>query len=176
MARSGVTPAGPARLVRSMRGTAVLLAAAAILVFAAACGIAGGTADQHGVVVGHLPIPFLPPKDARGKAEVIAVTVRAGQRFSVEVDTADAPEYWTQTGAGPDSRIVRVVGDFNAGSCPSGVEGCRVPYYHTLIARSPGTTMMTWIYNAASCRAPAILRARKQCPSVREVQFDIDVR
>ncbi len=153
----------------------LLLTAAAMSVGAAACSRSGATASDHGVVIGHLSIPFV-PKTATGNAEVISATVRAGQRFSVEVDTSDGPEWWTQTGIGPDSRLVKVVGDFNVGSCPAGVTGCRVPYYHTLLARSPGTTTMTWKYNAAPCRAPATSPVRKQCPSVTEVQFDIDVR
>lgn len=164
-----------ARLAPYLRRMAVLLTAAGISVFAAACASAAPAADRHGTVIGHLAIPFL-PKAAPGNADVIMVTVRAGQRFSVEVDTSDGPEWWTQAGAGPDSRIVKALGDFNIGSCPSDQAGCRVPYYHTLIARSPGTTTMTWTYHASSCRAPVISPARKQCPSVRDVQFDIDVR
>jgi hypothetical protein len=175
MAPDGITVARSVGFVRYVPRMAVLVAVAAISVFAAACSSSGATVSQHGVVIGHLSIPFM-PNITTGGAEIIAVTVQAGQRFSVEVDTSDGPEWWTQTGAGPDSRIVKVVGNFNVGSCPADMTGCRVPYYRTLIARSPGTTTMTWRYNSAPCRAPTTSPASKQCPSVTEVQFDIDVR
>ncbi len=164
----------------------MLLAAAAMSVGATACSRSGATVSDHGAVVGHLAIPFRPPV-AKGPAEIIEVTVRAGRRFSIEVDTSDGPQWWTQIAA-PDSRLLTVVGDFNLGSCPADVTGCRVPYYHTLLARSPGETTMTWKYNSGPCRAqapaptasqaasPTASPASKLCPSATKIQFDIDVR
>lgn len=96
MAPDGVTVARSAGLVRCVPRMAVLLTVAAIIVFAAACSSSGATVSQHGVVIGHLSIPFM-PKTTTVSAEIFAVTVRAGQRFSVEVDASDGPEWWAQT-------------------------------------------------------------------------------
>jgi len=175
VATNGMNVSRSGGLAACGRQLGVLLTAALISVSVVACGSSSATTIDHGVVVGRLHIPFL-PKPTTGSAYVVIVTVRAGQRFSVDVDTSDGPAWWTQAGARPDPAIVKVVGDFNIGSCPANETGCRVPYYHTLIARSPGTTTMTWRYNTAPCRAPRTSPARKQCPSVRDVQFDINVR
>jgi hypothetical protein len=157
------------------RRSARALVAGAIGLLAVGCSPSGATTAGHGVVIGHLHIPFV-PQPATGGADVINVSVQAGQRFSVEIDTSDGPYWWNQAGRRPDSRIVEVVGDFNIGSCAPDLVGCRVPYYHTLLARGRGETVMTWRYDAAPCRAPVTSAARKQCPSVTEVQFDIHVR
>jgi hypothetical protein len=175
MAGYGMTLARSGGLTGCRQRMVLLLTAAAMCVSAVACTSSSATPIDHGAVIGHLHIPFVPTVTS-GSADVIMVTVREGQRFSVEVDTSDGPQWWTQAGPGPDSRIVKVIGDFNVGSCPANVAGCRVPYYHTLLARSPGATTMTWRYNTAPCRAPSTSPASKQCPSVRDVQFDIDVR
>jgi hypothetical protein len=175
MAAHNGTAAGYVRLRPRARRSAGAFAAGVVSLLVVGCSPSGATTADHGVVVGHLHIPFV-PKPATGSADIVNVTVQAGQRFSVEVDTSDGPYWWNQTGPRPDARIVRVVGDFNIGSCAQGMVGCRVPYYHTLLARSRGETIMIWRYNAAPCRVPVTSAARKQCPSVTEVQFDIDVR
>jgi hypothetical protein len=90
MAPEGVTVARLVGLARYVPRIAVLLAVAAISVCAAACSSSGATVSQHGVVIGHLLIPFM-PKATTGRADIFAVTVRAGQRFSVEVDTSAGP-------------------------------------------------------------------------------------
>jgi hypothetical protein len=167
-------PAGLALLARRLTAAAL---AGVVGLLAVGCGRSGAVSIDHGVVIGHLVIPFAPAATrGGGAADVIKVTVAAGQRLSVEVDTSDGPAWWSQTGAKPDASIVKVVGDYNIGSCPANQVGCRVPYYHTLLARGPGTATMTWRYNSAACNAPASSPLSKQCPKVRDVQFDIRVR
>src|ERR1022692_746413 len=146
------------------------------LIAAAACA-GPAAARDHGRVVAHLTIPFRPAA-VTGKTEVIRVAVRSGQRFSVKVDTSDGPFYWNQTGRRPDARVVRLAGDFNEGSCASGMVGCRVPYFHTLLARARGTTTMSWQYHDLRCQAvrKRMTQATRSCPSVTVVTFDITVR
>lgn len=152
------------------------LVAVVSLIAAAAC--AGQAAAQdHGRVVGHLTIPFRPAA-VTGTTEVIRVAVNRGQRFSVKVETSDGPFFWNQTGDRPDPRVVRLAGDFNQGSCGSGMVGCRVPYFHTLLARARGTTTMSWRYHDLRCQAERkrMTQATRSCPSVTIVTFDITVR
>jgi hypothetical protein len=151
------------------------LAAFLSLIAAAACA-GPAAARDHGRVVAHLAIPYRPAA-VTGKTEVIRVAVRSGQRFSIRIDTSDGPFYWNQTGR-PDSRVVRLAGDFNEGSCASGMVGCRVPYFHTLVARARGTATMSWRYHDLRCQAlrKRMTQATRSCPSVTVVTFDITVR
>ncbi len=154
----------------------VALVAFLSLLAAAAC--AGPAAAQdHGRVVAHLTIPFR-PASVTGQTEVIKVAVRSGQRFSVKIETSDGPFFWSQAGRWPDPRVVRLAGDFNDGSCASGMAGCRVPYFHTLLARARGTTTMSWKYHDLRCRSvrKRMTQATRSCPSVTVVTFDITVR
>jgi hypothetical protein len=158
---------------------ALMAAAAGWALAAAACSSTAPShrSHDHGLVVAHLSIPFRPAAGAGGR-ELITVTVSAGQRFSVKVDTSDGPYWWSQSGTPPDPRIVRLIGDFNQGSCAPGLVGCRVPYFHTLLARSSGMTTMTWTYHQPPCQAAAKAPspASTACPKVTVVIFDISVR
>ncbi len=158
--------------VRDVLAAAVL--AAGLLV--TACAGPGTPVHDHGSVAGHLRIPFVPAATA-GKTEVVPITVRVGERFSVKVDTSDGPFWWTRTGAPPDPRLVRLAGNFNDGSCSPGLVGCRVPYFHTLVARARGTTAMSWRYHAPGCAAAASASpSGRSCPAVTVVTFTITVR
>jgi hypothetical protein len=129
--------------------------------------------DDHGQVVAHLSIPF---QSAAGKVDIIAVSVAAGRRFSIKVDTSDGPSWWSQA-APPDPRLIRLVGNYDDGSCPQDLTGCRVPYFHTLFARATGTTTMTWKYYDESCRAETgSTPPPSPCPRVAVVRFDITIR
>ena len=154
----------------------IALAAVLSLIAAAACGTRV-VAPDHGRVVAYLTIPFRPAATT-GTAEVVRVAVSSGQRFSVKVDTSDGPFYWNQTGSRPDPRVVRLAGNFDEGSCAAGMTGCRVPYFHTLLARSRGTTTMSWKYHDLHCQAvrKRMTQATRSCPSVTVVTFDITVR
>jgi hypothetical protein len=150
----------------------------ASLVAATACG---GSADpashDHGRVVAHLPIQP-PPHRVVGEHGIIHLTVPVGQRFSVKVDTSDGPFFWDEAGSPPDPRLARFVGDFNDGYCGADQYGCRVPYFHTLLARSRGTTTMTWRFHNVSC-PPGRDRASKataRCTRIETVVFDITIR
>ena len=159
-----------------MRVRDVLAATLAAGLLVAACAGPRTPAHDHGSVAGHLSIPFVPAATA-GKAEVVPVTVRVGERFSIKVDTSDGPFWWTQTGAPPDPRLVRLAGNFNDGSCSPGLVGCRVPYFHTLVARARGTTAMSWRYHAPGCAAAASASPpSRSCPAVTVVTFTITVR
>jgi hypothetical protein len=145
------------------------------LIAAAACA-GPASAQDHGRVVAHLTIPFRPGA-VTGTTEVIRVAVNRGQRFSVKVETSDGPFFWNQTGR-PDPRVVGLAGDFNQGSCAAGLAGCRVPFFHTLLARARGTTTMSWRYHDLHCQAvrKRMTQATRSCPSVTIVTFDITVR
>jgi hypothetical protein len=172
------------------RAQAAALAAAGALVWSLAGSACGSTpapatpGQAHGQVVAHLSIPFRPAGTALG-TEVLKVTVPAGRRFAVKVDTSDGPFFWSITGSPPDTRVVRFVGNFNQGSCPADQVGCRVPYFHTMLARGPGTTTMTWRYHDLPCQATpppnsqasgASGQSARSCPRVSVVVFDITVR
>jgi hypothetical protein len=154
-------------------------AVALVITGLAALAGCGGppAAHGHGRVVARLAIPFRPAA-ASGTAEVIRVAVRPGQRFSVKVDTSDGPYFWRQTGTGPDARIVRLAGNVNDGSCPASQVGCRVPYFHTLLARAAGTTTMSWRYHDLHCDAvrKRMTQATRACPAITTVTFVITVR
>lgn len=129
--------------------------------------------DDHGQVVARLPIPF---QSAAGKADIIAISVAAGRRFSIKVDTSDGPYWWSQA-TPPDPRLIRLVANYDDGSCPQDLTGCRVPYFHTLLARAAGTTTMTWKYYDLSCRAETgSTPPPSPCPVVGVVRFDITIR
>lgn len=150
-------------------------AAIACMVMAVACGGGAQPAHNHGRVVAHLTIPFT-PAIAPGKPDVIRVTVARGTRFSVLVDTSDGPIDWSQTSA-PNPHLLRLAGNFDDGSCAAGLAGCRVPYFHTLIARAPGATTMSWKYNELRCEAsPPPVTGPMRCPKLTTVTFDITVR
>ena len=146
------------------------------LVAAAACAGPAAALD-HGRVVAQLTIPFRPAA-VTGTTEVIRVAVNRGQRFSVKVDTSDGPFSWNQAGRWPDPRVVRLAGDFSQGSCASGMAGCRVPYFHTMLARARGMTTMSWRYHDLRCQAERkrMTQATRSCPSVTVVTLDITVR
>jgi hypothetical protein len=146
---------------------------AALALLTAGCSGARAAGHDHGTVVGRLDIPFT-PAHVQGQAEVIPVTVHRGERFSVLVQTSDGPYTWNQTRR-PDPGLVRLAGDFDRGTCPSGMVGCRVPYYHTLIARAPGVTVMTWNYRdfGGPGHGPAPKGRHRQ--KVTHVQFRITV-
>jgi hypothetical protein len=167
------------RNTRPVRLNAVLSALCALAwsLAGAACSGTAAPDHSHGAVIGQLAIPFNPP-DADGSADVITVTVAAGQRFSVKVDTSDGPFYWSQQGPAPDPQVMKFVGDFNQGSCPANVVGCRVPFFHTLLARGHGMATMTWKYHALDCpsKPPASSQAAGNCPKVTIVTFDVTVR
>jgi len=152
-----------------------LLAAGCVLAAACSAGPSHPGHD-HGVVVADLPIPFSPVA-APGKPDIMAITVTAGERFSIKVDTSDGPFYWAQSGARPDPRLIRAAGDINDGHCAPGLVGCRVPYFHTLIARHAGTTTMTWAYHALGCPAtPPPRSASPPCQRIALVTFKITIR
>lgn len=160
---------------RLVRLNAVLAALCAVACSLAGAGCSATAAPDHGAVIGHLAIPFNPPA-AKLSADVIAVSVGAGKRFSVKVDTSDGPFFWSQ-GRAPDPRVITFVGDFNQGSCPQAAVGCRVPYFHTLLARGRGTATMTWKYHNLGCPStPASSQAASKCPRVIVVTFDVTVR
>ena len=150
----------------------------ACLLSAAGCGRPAAPASpEHGRVVADLPISF-PPLPVYLMTETIQVNVGAGQRFSIKVGTSDGPVYWSQFGSPPDPRLIKVVGDFNDGRCPADQVGCRVPYFHTLLARGRGSTTMAWRYHNLSCtaRPRSSSKAVVWCPRLRTVIFDIMVR
>jgi hypothetical protein len=169
----------PPRTTRNTRPVmlnAVLAALCALACSLAGAGCSATTPPDHGAVIGHLAIPFNPP-DANGSADVIAVTVGVGKRFSVKVDTSDGPFFWSQQGPAADPRVMKFVGDFNQGSCPQAEVGCRVPYFHTLLARGRGTATMTWKYHNLGCpSAPASSQTAGKCRRVIIVTFDVTVR
>jgi len=53
--------------------------------------------------------------------------------------------------------------------------GCRVPYFHTLLARGQSTTTMSRWYHDYACTGPRAVRMRADCPAVTMVTFDIMV-
>lgn len=133
--RAAIT--APAAVADVLFGTVVL----------AAC--ASPPRDDHGQVVARLPIPF---RSAAGNADIIAISVATGRRFSIKVDTSDGPY------------------------CPQDRGGCRVPYFHTLLARATGTTTMTWKCYDLSCRAETgSTPPPSPCPVVAVVRFDITI-
>ena len=146
----------------SVTGAAALAALGALLV----TGCSGtGPAPDHGPVVAQLPAPFQPAGPA-GKMTVVPVHVTAGQRFSIKVDAVDYPDFWTQAGAGPDAQVVQAAGDFPDAACPGQQAGCAIPYLYAFVARSRGTTTMTWQYHQGHAGAP---------PSVTYLAIDITV-
>jgi len=147
--------------------------AAALALLTAGCSGARAASHDHGTVIGSLDIPFV-PAHVRGRAEVVQVTVHAGERFSVLVQTSDGPYAWNQTGR-PDPGLVRLAGDFDRGTCPSMQVGCRVPYYHTLVARASGVTVMTWNYRDFGCPEHGPAPKGRHCPAVTHVRFRITV-
>jgi hypothetical protein len=151
-----------------------LLAAGCSGASAAGHGHSRDHGHDHGTVVGRLGIPFV-PAHVRGQAEVIPVTVHTGERFSVEVQTSDGPYVWNQTGPRPDPGVVRLAGDFDAGSCRQDQVGCRVPYYRTMIAQAPGVTTATWNYRDFGCPAHGPAPKDRTCPKVTHVRFTITV-
>jgi hypothetical protein len=146
------------------------------LVAATACGGSSDPASHdHGRVVAHLPIQS-PPHPTVGEHGIIHVTVAAGQRFSIKVDTSDGPYTWDEVG-NPPGRLVKFVGDFNDGHCGADSYGCRVPYFHTLLARSSGATTMTWRFRNVGC--PPGRHARyggASCTRIETVVFDLTIR
>jgi hypothetical protein len=146
----------------SVAGAAALTALGTLSV--TGCG-GTGPAPGHGPVVAQLPVPFQPAGPA-GKMTVMPVRVTAGQRFTIEVDTADYPDFWTEAGAGPDPRVVQAAGDFPDAACPGQEVGCAIPYLYAFVARSRGTTTMTWEYHQGNAGSP---------PSVTYVAIDITV-
>lgn len=158
---------------RSMAARICLAAAAAVVALtAAACG--GRAAPDHGRVVAQLGIPFR-PTGANG-AQVVSVTVSHGQRFSIKVGTSDGPYWWTQS-TRPDARFVAFAGNYDEGSCPTGLVGCRVPYFHTLVASGRGSTTMSWTYHDPNCQAtPSTGTQGRACPPVPTVTIRITIR
>jgi hypothetical protein len=126
---------------------AVALAATCLLAVAACGGSPHHINRDPGLVVAELPIPLSSPP-----TPVVQVAVTVGERFSVEVDTSDGPLEWSEIGPKPNPRIVKVAGDFNDGNCKPRLVGCRVPYFHTLQAKAPGTTTMTWHFVDFDCQ------------------------
>lgn len=126
--------------------TAALVCLLGIAACASSSTSSGGPADP-GQVVADLNIPFHPGR----QPTVITVTVARGERLSIKVDTSDGPYAWLQV-TPPDPHVIKPVGNFNDGSCPTGMVGCRVPYFHTMIAKNKGTTATTWRYHDYSCR------------------------
>ncbi|HEY6276402.1 MAG TPA: hypothetical protein VIX86_08715 [Streptosporangiaceae bacterium] len=153
-----------------------MLAALAVSLLMAACSGPHAPSHNHGVMAGHLTIPFEPAATA-GKAEIIPIAVTVGQRFSIKVDTSDGPYWWAPVGPAPDPRLVRLVGNFNDGSCSPSLVGCRVPYFHTLSAHARGTTAMSWQYHDPGCvRAPGTASPPSRlCPPVAIVTFTITI-
>jgi hypothetical protein len=160
-----------------VRGLAAAALVGGCVLTATACGNGGSPAHDHGKVVARLPIPFT-SRVAAETADVIKVTVAVGQRFSVKVATSDGPFYWSQAGAAPDPRLVKVAGDFNDGQCAANLVGCRVPFFHTLLARGKGTTTMSWLYHNLACAAgrKASGRTGHSCVRTAAVRFEITVR
>jgi hypothetical protein len=162
------------------RHRAVVATALAPLIAAGALMLAGfgaGTAPGHGLVVGHLQDPFR-PAGAPGNIDVVHLNLTVGERFSIKVDRVDFPDFWAEAGARPDPRIVHVAGDIDANSCPGTVAGCAISYFHVLVARSRGTTTMTWKYEGLSCKAarPGHTSNGYTCPAVTLVTYDITIR
>lgn len=150
----------------------IVLLAAVVPLLAAACS-SGHRPRPHGTVVADLPIPFAPPA-ASGNREVIAVHVRAGERFSVKVATSDGPYWWAEQ-ARPDPRLVKAAGDVNDGHCAPGLVGCQVPYFHVLVARHPGSTTMTWVYHAPDCQRTPPVGGGPACPATIKVTVAIAI-
>ncbi len=148
------------------------IALATLMLALGACSGKGSASDHsHGQVVGQLRIPFV-PSVARRPTQVIQVAVSVGERFSVKIDTSDGPFSWSQVGPLPDKHLVKLAGDFDQGSCAPNLAGCRVPYFHTLIARAKGSTTMTWRYNGT---CPAQPSPSPACATVATVTFDITI-
>ncbi|MGI9005898.1 MAG: hypothetical protein ACR2FU_06835 [Streptosporangiaceae bacterium] len=171
------------RLSRCRVGGAVLAAALLTAGATAGCGPSGANrTGDHGVtglgtVVAYLPIPYRVSSEAdTGSARTIRVAVRPGQRFAVKVATSDGPFVWRQVGPAPDGRLVRFVGDVNAGHCAKAAVGCRVPYFHVLRARAAGATTMTWLYRELACSPVRKKMTQSTRSCVAAVTFDITVR
>lgn len=172
--------AGPARRLPLLAGAAVL---AAVPLLAAACA-SGSTPHghpvvrelrenhSHGIVLGDLPIPYVPGA-AGAPSKLVDINVSGGGRFAIKVDTSDGPFWWVEQGR-PDPRVARVAGQYNDGHCAAGLVGCRVPYFFTLIAEHPGKTTMTWVYHAPDCRGTPPLGGTA-CQAIVKVRFDITV-
>jgi hypothetical protein len=140
-------------------------------------GFGADAVPDHGLVVGQLPNPPQ-PASTQGNTDVVHLNVTVGERFSIKVDRIDFPDFWAEVGARPNPRIVQVAGDLDANSCPGTVAGCAISYFHVLVARSRGTTTMTWKYEGLSCKVarPGHTRDGYSCPAARLVTFDITVR
>jgi hypothetical protein len=157
-------------------GTLTAVFAASLLTVVACASPGAPPTHDHGFVAAHLTIPFRPVAAAVA-ADIIPITVSAGQRFSIKVETSDGPYFWSQEGT-PDPRLIRLVGDFNEGNCAPAQVGCRVPYFRTLVARARGATTMSWKYHDLSC-APAPRTASPPsgaCTRVTTVTLDITIR
>lgn len=146
----------------------------------AATGCGGSTdpaSHDHGRIVAQLPILFAARPAFFAEHGTIHVAVAVGQRFSIKVDTSDGPYFWNEAGRPPNSRLVKLVGDFNDGHCAADLLGCRVPYFHTLLAQDSGTTTMTWRYHNVSCPSgqgrPS--KATARCTRIGTVVFDITI-
>ena len=127
---------------------------------------------SHGIVLGDLPIPYVPGATG-APSSVVAIDVSGGGRFSIKVDTSDGPFWWTEQGK-PDPRVARLAGQFNDGHCAKDLVGCRVPYFFTLIAEHSGKTTMTWVYHAPNCRSTPP-PGGTACQAIVRVRFDITV-
>jgi hypothetical protein len=157
-------------LLRRRLASRVVVAAMAgicVLGVTACSGSSHGASHDHGLVVAELPIPLASPA-----TPVVKVAVTVGQRFSVKVDTSDGPYAWGQIGQLPDRQLVRVAGNFDDGHCDQKAVGCRVPYFHTLQAKAPGTTTMTWQFHDFNCQDD--LGSNPDCTN-NTVTFEITV-
>jgi len=144
-----------------------------VLSAAAYAGLATAPGHDHGRVVALLPI-LSGPDPAFPEHQIIYVKVHPGQLFSIKVHTSDGPFFWDESGRPPDPRLIKTAGDFNDGHFPAGLVGCRVPYFHTLLARRAGATSMTWRFHNVSC--PAGGNAAARCRRITTVVFDITIR
>jgi len=123
------------------------MAGVCLLGVTACSGSSHGAGRDHGRVVATLPIPL-----GSHATPIVKVAVGVGQRFSVEVATSDGPYEWSEIGQAPDPQLVKLAGNFNDGHCDPKAIGCRMPYFHTLQAKAPGTTTMTWRLRDFNCQ------------------------
>jgi len=77
--------------------------------------------------------------------------------------------------ASPEGNHGPAGGVEGAGTCPSMQVGCRVPYCHTLIAKAPGVTVMTWNYRDFGGPQHGPAPKDRHCPAVTHVRFQITV-
>jgi hypothetical protein len=120
-----------------MRHSAVAVVVMAVL-GVVACG-AQPPAPSHVVTLGMTSAGTLPDSTT-------AVLLHPGEQLSVRYPHTDSPGYWTQTGAG-DQKVLATGAQTRVGTpCPTDAVGCPDTMQQAYVARTTGTSTLTWTF------------------------------